>query len=134
MHGAYCRMRNAPTAIGNIIANFRLIMTKLCVVDSLSQHPFMVACLLNAVSLRGNTCNCTFNAIPSFFVISLTQRGLSAPTWGKKPPYMDKLMLYFSLLNLCTGFFSVQIHNFRKIITFKTKYHIWSSKEIHTIL
>ena len=73
-------------AIGNIIANLCLIMTKLCVVDSQSQHPFMVACLLNAVSLLGNTCNCTFNVIPSFFVISLTRRGLSAPTWDKNSP------------------------------------------------
>ena len=30
--------------------------TKMCVVDSQCQYPFVVARLLNAVSLRGNTC------------------------------------------------------------------------------
>ena len=53
---AYGRMKNAPMAIGNINANFFNRMTKMYVVDSQSQHPFMVAYLLNAVSLRGSTC------------------------------------------------------------------------------
>ena len=41
-------------AIGNINANIVNRMTKMYVVDSQSQQPFMVACLLNAVSLRGS--------------------------------------------------------------------------------
>ena len=53
---AYGHMRNASMAIGNISAKIVNRMTKICVVDSQSQHPFMVACLLNAVSLRGNAC------------------------------------------------------------------------------
>ena len=43
-------------AIGNINAKIVNRMTQMCVVDFKSQHPFMVACLLNAVSLRGSTC------------------------------------------------------------------------------
>ena len=43
-------------AIGNINAKIVNRMTKMCVVDSQSQHPFIVACSLNAVSLRGSTC------------------------------------------------------------------------------
>ena len=45
-------------AIGNINAKIVNRMTKnlMCVVDFQSKHPFMVACLLNAVSLRGNAC------------------------------------------------------------------------------
>ena len=43
-------------AIVNINAKIVNRMKKMCVVDSQNQHPFMVACLLNAVSLRGNTC------------------------------------------------------------------------------
>ena len=49
---AYGRTKNAQMAIGNINAKIVKQMTKICVVDSRSQHPFMVACLLNAVSLR----------------------------------------------------------------------------------
>ena len=44
---AYGHMRNV-----NVVNR----TTKMCVVDSQCQYPFMVACLLNAVSLRGNTC------------------------------------------------------------------------------
>ena len=43
-------------AIGNINAKLVNRTTKMCVVDSQCQYPFMVACLLNAVSLRSNTC------------------------------------------------------------------------------
>ena len=53
---AYGHMRNASIAICNINAKIVNRMMKMCVVDSQSQHPFMVACLLNAVSLRGSTC------------------------------------------------------------------------------
>ena len=53
---AYGHMRNASMAIGNINAKILNRTTKMCVVDSQCQYPFMVACLLNAVSLRGNTC------------------------------------------------------------------------------
>ena len=42
--------------IGNINAKIVNRMKMMCVIDSLNQHPFMAACLLNAVSLRGNTC------------------------------------------------------------------------------
>ena len=49
-------MRNAPMAISNINAKFVNRTTKMCVVDSQCQYPFMVACLLNAVSLLGKTC------------------------------------------------------------------------------
>ena len=53
---AYGHMRNASMAIGNINAKIVNRTTNMCVVDSQCQYPFMVACLLNAVSLRGNTC------------------------------------------------------------------------------
>ena len=53
---AYDNTRNASMAIGNINAKIVNLTTKMCVVDSQCQYPFMVACLLNAVSLRGNTC------------------------------------------------------------------------------
>ena len=53
---AYGHKRNAPMAIGNINAKIVNLMTKMCVVDSQSQHPFMVSCLSNAVSLRCSTC------------------------------------------------------------------------------
>ena len=43
-------------AIGNINAKLVNRMTKMCVVDYQNRHPFVVACVLNAVSLRGNTC------------------------------------------------------------------------------
>ena len=43
-------------AIGNINPKIVNRMTKMCVVDSQNQYPFMAACLLNAVSLRGSTC------------------------------------------------------------------------------
>ena len=47
-------------AIGNmdrsINANIVNRITKMYVVVSQGQHPFVVACLLNAVSLRDNTC------------------------------------------------------------------------------
>ena len=43
-------------AIGNINAKIVNRTTKMCVVDSQCQYPFMVACLLNAVSLRGSIC------------------------------------------------------------------------------
>ena len=46
--------------IGNINAKIVNRMKMMCVVDSLNQHPFMAACLLNAVSLRGNTCIAVF--------------------------------------------------------------------------
>ena len=51
---AYGHMRNASMAIGNINAKFDNRTTRMCVVDSQCQYPFMVAYLLNAVSLRGN--------------------------------------------------------------------------------
>ena len=53
---AYGHMRNASMAIGNINAKIVNRTIKMCVVDSQCQYPFMVACLSNAVSLRGNTC------------------------------------------------------------------------------
>ena len=53
---AYGHMRNASMAIGNINANIVNRTTTMYVFDSQCQYPFMVACLLNAVSLRGNTC------------------------------------------------------------------------------
>ena len=53
---AYGHTRNASMAIGKINAKIVNRTTKMCVVDSQCQYPFMVACLLNAVSLRGNTC------------------------------------------------------------------------------
>ena len=53
---AYGHMRNASIAIGYINAKIVNRTTKMCVVDSQCQYPFMVACVLNAVSLRGNTC------------------------------------------------------------------------------
>ena len=53
---AYGHMRNASMAIGNINAKIVNRTSKMCVVDSQCQYTFMVACLLNAVSLRGNTC------------------------------------------------------------------------------
>ena len=40
-------------AIRNINAKIVNRMTRMCVVDYQCQYPFMVACLLNAVSLRG---------------------------------------------------------------------------------
>ena len=43
-------------AIGNINAKSVNRTTNMCVVDSQCQYLFMVARLLNAVSLRGNTC------------------------------------------------------------------------------
>ena len=47
-------------AIGNMdrSINAKIVnrITKMYVVVSQSQHPFLVACLLNAVSLRDNTC------------------------------------------------------------------------------
>ena len=49
-------MSNASMVIGNINANIVNRTTNMCVVNSQCQYPFMVACLLNAVSLRGNTC------------------------------------------------------------------------------
>ena len=67
---AYGHMRNAPIAIDNINAKIVNRTTTMYVVDSQCQYPFLVACLLNAVSLRGNTCITMF-AFPSFFV-SLT--------------------------------------------------------------
>ena len=53
---AYGHMRNAPMAIGNIHVKIVNRTTKICVVDSQCQYTLMVACLLNAVSLQGNTC------------------------------------------------------------------------------
>ena len=53
---AYGHVRNASMAIGKINAKIVNRTTKMCVVDSQCQYPFMVACLLNAVSLRSNTC------------------------------------------------------------------------------
>ena len=53
---AYGHMRNVPMAIGNINGKNVNRMTKTCVVDYLCQYTFMVASLLNAVSIRGNTC------------------------------------------------------------------------------
>ena len=47
---ACVRMMNAIMAIRNIDATIVNRMTKICVIDSQSQHPFMVACLLNACS------------------------------------------------------------------------------------
>ena len=43
-------------AISNINAKIVNRTKKMCVVDSQCQYPFMVACLFNAVSLRGDTC------------------------------------------------------------------------------
>ena len=45
-------------AIGNTNAKIvnRTTNMCVCVVDYQCQYPFMVACLLNAVSLRSNTC------------------------------------------------------------------------------
>ena len=40
---AYGHVRNAPLAIGNINAKIVNRMTKMCVVDCQSQHPFLVA-------------------------------------------------------------------------------------------
>ena len=42
--------------IGNLNDQTLNQITKMYVVDSQSKHPFMVTCLLNAVSLRGNNC------------------------------------------------------------------------------
>ena len=42
-------------AIGNINAKIVNRMTTMYDVDSQSQHPSLVACLLNAVAVRGNT-------------------------------------------------------------------------------
>ena len=42
--------------ISNINAQIVNRLTKRCVVDSQSQHPFIVEWLLNAVSLRCSTC------------------------------------------------------------------------------
>ena len=53
---AYGHMRNASMAIGNINAKIVNRTTTMCVFDSQCQYPLMVTCLLNAVSLRGNTC------------------------------------------------------------------------------
>ena len=53
---AHGHTRNAPMAIGNANAKIVNWTTKMCVVNSQCQYPFMVACLLNAVSLRDNTC------------------------------------------------------------------------------
>ena len=47
---------DAPMAIVNINSKIVNRTTKMCVVDSQCQYPFMVARLLNAVSLQGNTC------------------------------------------------------------------------------
>ena len=52
---AYGHMRNASMAVGNINAKIVNRTTKMCVVDSQCQYPFIGACLLNAVSFRGNT-------------------------------------------------------------------------------
>ena len=43
------------TAIGNINATIVNRMTTMCVVDFQSQHIILVACLLNAGAVRGNT-------------------------------------------------------------------------------
>ena len=63
-------MRNAPRAIGNINGKNVNRRTKMCVVDSQCQHPFMVMCLLNELSLRGRPLafQLYFNAIPSGFL------------------------------------------------------------------
>ena len=59
--------------IGNINAKIVNRMKMMCVVDSLNQHPFMAACLLNAVSLRGNTCIKSVLVMQSLrFFVSLT--------------------------------------------------------------
>ena len=57
-------------AIGNINAKIVNRTTKMCVVDSQCQYPFMVACLLNAVSLHLHY-NCTLMQ-PLRFFVSLT--------------------------------------------------------------
>ncbi len=83
-------------AIGNINAKIVNRMNMMCVVDSQNQHPFMVACLLNAVSLRVNTCIKSVLLMQSLrFFVSLTRRGLFTLTVGKNAPYMDKLLLCF---------------------------------------
>ena len=71
-------------AISNINAKIVNRMTKMCVVDSQSQHAFIVACLSNAVSLRCSTCITIvlyFNAIPSVLCM-FNMTGASYSTLG----------------------------------------------------
>ena len=66
---------------------FRNINAKISVVDSQSQHPFIVACLFNAVSVRCNTfINLTFNAMHSIFLKFNMTGDLFSPTLGSKAP------------------------------------------------
>ena len=91
-------------AIGNINAKIVYRMTKMCVVDSQSQQPFMVACLLKAVSLRGSTLY--FNAIPSVFC-KCTLMGASYPHPGVRRPHGQTIFMFsLSLLVLCIAYFS----------------------------
>ena len=65
----------------------------MCVVDSQRQHPFMVACLLNAVSLRGST---YVNAIPSI-VCKFNMTWASYPHPGvRSPPALTNYFYVFS--------------------------------------
>ena len=60
-------------AIGNINAKIVNRTTNMCVVDSQCQYPIMGACLLNAVSLRGNTCiTIVLSCNPFGFFVRLT--------------------------------------------------------------
>ena len=79
-------------AIGNINAKIVYRMTKMCVVDSQSQQPFMVACLLKAVSLRGSTLY--FNAIPSVFC-KCNLMGASYPHPGVRSPHGQTIFYVF---------------------------------------
>ena len=94
---AYGHMRNASMAIGNINANIVNRTTMMCVVDSQCQYPFMVACLLNAVSLPGNTAlQMYFNATPSVFC-KFIMTGASYPHPGvRSPPARTNFFYVFS--------------------------------------
>ena len=82
--------------IGNINAKIDNRMTKMWVVDSQCQHPFMVACLLNGVSLRGNTCITIvllMHTLRLFFKFNMTKAFHSHP--GIKSPLHGQTIVMF---------------------------------------
>ena len=92
-------------AIGNINSKIVNRTTKMCVVDSQCQYPFMVACLLNAVSLLGKLAlQLYFNATPSVFCKFNNAGGVLPPPWGKK------LFFMFSVVIVSPVYYIFQLH------------------------
>ena len=92
-------------------------MNMVCDVDSQSQHPFMVACLVNAVSLWGNTSITIVLLMQSIrFVCKFNMRGDFYPHPGVRSPpewtnsfyvftcHCWSCVLYISVTDgVCTG-------------------------------